>query len=272
MVEHQNFPSIEQFRNVIRNVKARASYDGKDEDGNVKWKPAIAPKLKYVGTVKMHGTNSAIGITGASGEVWFQSRNNVITPDSDNAGFARYMTDTVGIDTLKANFTEFYTKNALSPNVPVVIYGEWCGSSIQKGVALCQLPKMFVVFAVRYGTEDDTVWLLPDAVKQIEMASKNIFNIFNFTTYELEIDFENPHVAQEKLIELTIAVEKECPVGKAFLQNIYNDQTFYLVDNDFHCTIDHTMIDSHIKTEILKVLHDLKNAGINNPSITLSLD
>jgi hypothetical protein len=43
-----------------------------------------------------------------------------------------------------------------------------------------------------------------------------IYNIDDFETYSLDIDFNMPELIQNKLGELTLAVEEECPVGKAF--------------------------------------------------------
>ena len=49
-----------------------------------------------------------------------------------------------------------------------------------------------------------------------QLNTNNIYFINQFPTFEIEIDFENPHEAQNKLVELTLQVEEECPVGKAF--------------------------------------------------------
>jgi len=46
-----------------------------------------------------------------------------------------------------------------------------------------------------------------------------IYNILQFQTYEIDIDFNNPELSQNKLIEMTIAVEECCPVGKYFNKN-----------------------------------------------------
>src|ERR1700744_3145841 len=80
MAQHISFPSIEQFRNVIRDVKDRANYHG-----------IPLPELEFVGTVKLHGTNASVTIDTDTGELWAQSRSNVITPENDNAGFARFV-------------------------------------------------------------------------------------------------------------------------------------------------------------------------------------
>ena len=37
-----------------------------------------------------------------------------------------------------------------------------------------------------------------------------------FKTWDIEIDFDRPDLSQNELVEITNAVEAECPVGKAF--------------------------------------------------------
>ena len=55
------FPSIEQFRNVIRHVKSKAQFVGKDENGDPVYDQSIPlPTLQFCGTVKLHGTNAGI--------------------------------------------------------------------------------------------------------------------------------------------------------------------------------------------------------------------
>lgn len=83
------FPSIGQYRNVIHTITHRATYIGKGEDGGALYDPSLpCPTLKFQGTIKLHGTNAAIARDQA-GEVWCQSRENIITPQSDNAGGLR---------------------------------------------------------------------------------------------------------------------------------------------------------------------------------------
>lgn len=214
-ITFQSFPSITDYRNAVKAVKQHVSYAGKDENGDPIFKHTIAPKLRYIGSVKLHGTNSAIVQNGA-GDMWFQSRNNIITPESDNAGFARYMTEQVTKDRLKNLFDEVRKLPMVEEIDTVAIFGEWCGSSIQKGVAISQLPKMFVIFAIRVGNEEESFWLSFEDVSTIKDNDKQIFNIFDFPCFFLQIDFENPQLTQNTLVDFTLAVEKECPVGKQF--------------------------------------------------------
>jgi hypothetical protein len=90
----------------------------------------------------------------------------------------------------------------------IAVYGEWCGGNIQKGVAINGLSKMFIIF----GYKIDDVWcgISPQSNEQ------GIYHISQFPTYEVEIDFENPELIQNTLIEITNKVENECPVGKFF--------------------------------------------------------
>ena len=73
---------------------------------------------------------------------------------------------------------------------------------------------MFVIFGIKV----DDKWInLENIDFNLELFNKqNIYIIEQFPTYEVEIDFNNPELIQNKLIDLTIKVEEECPVGKYF--------------------------------------------------------
>lgn len=196
----KKFPSLSQFRNIVKEVKTNHDFQGKDENGNAIYEHKEKyPTLEFVGTVKLHGTNA--GIVKYKDRIEFQSRERIITPLSDNMGFASKYT---GVD-LDSIFSKFEFDDY------VAIYGEWCGASIQKGVALSQLQdKRFVIFAV----DVDGEW--QDFDETLRDESLNIFNVFQFFTYPVSIDFNQPELIQNKLIELTLQVEEECPAGRFF--------------------------------------------------------
>jgi hypothetical protein len=76
-----------------------------------------------------------------------------ITPQQDNAGFARWLFTTPGL------VEAFQT---LKAETQTTIYGEWCGKGIQKGTAISEVEgKFFAVFAIQVG---DEVVVEPDAV------------------------------------------------------------------------------------------------------------
>lgn len=212
------FPSIEQYRTVIRHVQTQTRYAGKDENGDAIYdasKPL--PTLKFRGTVKLHGTNAGIVYDVDTDSFTFQSRERVLSLTQDNAGFMlwamshendwRYLVENLSVPT--------DTKN-------IAIFGEWCGRGIQKGVAVSQLRKMFVIFAIKaIDSEGNGTWLDISEDEQCLFCSDDpddlsIQSIYDFPTYEIDIDFKFPEIAQNKMIEITEAVEAECPVGKHF--------------------------------------------------------
>jgi len=207
----KKYPSIEQFRNVIKSVKAIHDYKGKDEEGKAIYQHTENyPTLNFKGTVKLHGTNASIvaytdyRIVPVSEPflfaLEFQSRERVLSPENDNAGFMNAMME-VDLSFLFDNIKfEDYC----------AIYGEWCGGNIQKGVAINGLNKMFVIFGIMV----DDVWV--ELPKDLHRNENGIYNILQFPTYEVDIDFNAPELVQNKIIEMTVAVEECCPVGKFF--------------------------------------------------------
>jgi hypothetical protein len=209
------FPSIEQFRTVVTNVNKRYNFVGLDDNGEPIYDHSLSkPVLTFKGTVKLHGTNASVCGNLEDG-VWAQSRNNIITPESDNAGFAFF------VESKKEVFTqliaEVFLKNELDMiDNTVTIYGEWCGKSIQKNVGISDIDKSFFIFGVKITPNDENevaYWVDYDYLRAPE---HNIYNIDDYKTYSIDIDFKNPQLFQNKLSELTLGVEEECPVAKEF--------------------------------------------------------
>jgi len=192
------YPSIEQFRNVIRKVKETHDYQGKDELGNAVYAHLTPyPTLEFKGTIKLHGTNASV-VKYKDKDLVFQSRERELTIQADNTQFMMNM----------LNKQLDFLFEGVEFNEYVAVYGEWCGGNVQKGVAINGLPKMFVIF----GYLVDGVWM----DKIVYDNAQNIYHIEQFPTYKIDIDFNNPELSQNKLIELTLAVEEKCPVGEYF--------------------------------------------------------
>jgi hypothetical protein len=133
MTQHISWTEIESFHNVR---KAVAKYPH-IVNGN--------SSVSYRAKVKIHGTNAGV-IIDSFGNVTAESRSCIITPESDNAGFAKWVAE---------RHVEFAA--ARHPTAErIVIFGEWCGPGIQKGVAANQIPeKIFAVFGIRI-IDDET--------------------------------------------------------------------------------------------------------------------
>ena len=202
------FPSIDQFRNCIKAVSMQSRYVGKDADDNPIYDASKKlPTLKFRGTVKLHGSNAGIVLTGD--ELSYQSRERVLSLEFDNAGFMLYMKQREAAVRAMMNCIRIH---ANAPDATVAVFGEWCGQGIQSGVAISQVPKCFVMFAIK--VNDD--WQDMSEFEELQLNDHRIFNIMSFDTYEVDIDFGYPELVNPKLVAITEAVEAECPVGKYF--------------------------------------------------------
>lgn len=201
--EHISFPSIPQYRDVIKQIQQSAKHH-----------VVVTPTVTFKGSVKLHGTNAAV-VLGLDGEVYAQSRERVIDPLSDNAGFATWL---VQHKQWFKNILEHLLTYTTSDEQVPQIYGEWCGGNIQKGVGLSKLPKMFVIFGVRISENAESQnWLDVNILRGIEGKPDNVHLSTDFPTFFMNIDFNKPEQSQQALIDLTIEVEKDCPVARKFL-------------------------------------------------------
>lgn len=225
-----SFSKIGQFRGIIDDVKHHTQYVGMNEDGTMNMnRNAEMPTITFKGTVKLHGTNAGV-VSNSEGEIWYQSRSNIITPQNDNAGFA-FFAD-ANKEVFKGFIDDIRSKTGLV-NETIAIFGEWCGGSIQKGVAISGLEKMFVIFAVKVVTsisdDDDRTssnyYLTDDIWCGYNSPKNKIYNINDFESFYVDIDFNNLEVARNNLIEVMSKIEKECPVGKAFGRELGKDNT-----------------------------------------------
>ncbi|RLE20473.1 MAG: hypothetical protein DRJ50_10685 [Actinobacteria bacterium] len=182
--ELYKFPSIGQFRNAVKDVRH--------------FNPSA--KIPFQGTVKVHGTNAAVVIE-PDGSVRYQSRSRIITPEDDNFGFAAWAEKLIDI------FKEFTFEGST-----VVLHGEFAGKGIQKGVAISDVEKFFYIFAAVARYPDGTK---VDVFNQL-ISPEDCRILLSTDVYEeyITIDFAFPEASQNKLAEMTEAVEKECPVGK----------------------------------------------------------
>jgi hypothetical protein len=209
----KKYPKIKQFKDIFRKVRSRHDFKGYEEDGvtPIYEHTEPYPILNFQGTVKLHGTNAAVGFD-ENGEMWLQSRNRVLTLQRDNAEFAHF------VHSLPEEVHQILKQFS------IIWYGEFIGAGIQKGVAISELDKMFIIFNVRYleNEEIGNKWIEDFDTQFITDKQLNILNenriglISQFPMYDIKIDFNSPELSQNILVELTRAVGDECPVGKSF--------------------------------------------------------
>ncbi len=208
MTTHYPFPKIRQYHQVLRGLKDHHCFVGKDEEGVAIYDYSRElPTVTFRGTVKLHGTNAAI-VFSADGNFYAQSRENIITEEKDNAGFGAWVHHK-GYKLQNQIISEFSIETD-----KIVLFGEWCGGSIQKGVALNQLEKMFVVFGMkRISADGETEWLDCSCIKHPEIG---VWNIADAPAYLIQVDLNRPDKAIEQMTVWVEAIDASCPFARMF--------------------------------------------------------
>jgi len=220
-----SFPKIGQYGPTVQYIASEERFIGFAENGDPIYDgEKVLGKVTFTGTVKLHGTNSAIAMRGE--EYWCQSRENIITPLKDNCGFATHFSGKDKIEAITNIICDIKKKNGIRDDKIVVLFGEWAGPGVQKGVGISQIPqKSFFLFAIRVispvkiitetnqeGRYESDQWLDIDGIRD---HSIRFYNINDYQKFSVEVDLNSPGDVVAYLQGLVDAVEKECPVAKA---------------------------------------------------------
>lgn len=268
MKKHISFPSIEKFGNVIADINRTYNFVGLDESGEAIYDPSKPkPVLTFNGTIKLHGTNAGVSFNMLEG-MWAQSRENIITPTSDNAGFAFFVESNKGI--FQNLFYDVMTTHKINANENTIsIYGEWVGKGIQKSVAISNIDKSFFIFGVKITPhpkdENDKPVAYWIESSNLKYPDSKIFNIEDYKTYTIDIDFNNPQLVQNEIIRMTLEVEDECPVGKAFFVEIMTNNIAYEENGKIWFEKENGFTDllKNQFKEMFKQLREVNNIGVN---------
>lgn len=131
-----------------------------------------------------------------------QGRNQLLTPDDDNMGFAAWVVD---------NHAAF---ESATRDRHLVLYGEWCGSGIQKGVAISGIGrKVFAVFAAQLGdhhVETAELIIEPERIAKLVPEHPDVF-VLPWYGEAVQIDFANLDAAADVLNAAVSEVETNDP-------------------------------------------------------------
>lgn len=272
------YHKIKQFKDVVRAVQSKADFKGLDDKGNPIYEISTKPILKFSGTVKLHGTNAMVYYTPEKG-IMAGKRSSGLSPEQLTAhmGFNQFVQVTKReyfVDLL-SNLHEIYCKD----NEQIILYGEWAGIDIQKNVAISKLDKSFFIFDCKIYNLDteEFKWIDITEEKFCFVEESNIYKITDFPNYEIEIDFNNPGLSQNKLIELTTNVEKECPVSKqlgisgigegiVWKTNWKGERFIFKVKGEKHSSSKVKTLAS-VDPEILKSINEFVNYACTNNRI-----
>lgn len=224
------FPSIKQFRDIVKDVQFNAQFVSYDKETQtlVTDQTVKMPVVHAFATEKTHGTNASVCFSEPDG-FWVQSRTSIITVDNDNAQCAMHAMKN------QSAWTEIIKDLAkehnidLSTNIITVFY-EFCGQGIQKRTAVEGLEKMAIIFKyfrvspVEPSDADDTVepagtlWLETCAGgKPVQNPEARIWNVCTFNTYNFVLDFNDPRAALDYMDDIVKnKIELSSPVGEYF--------------------------------------------------------
>lgn len=204
----QSYSSTPDFLRLAKQVRDNANYHGEP-----------VPKARMRGTMKIHGTNAAVATDGV--DTWLQTRERVLPDDEYHMGFREFYTKN------KADFDRMLRWGGVV-NPEIQIFGEWAGGGIQKGdIGVKHCEKFFTIFGINFGPSDNRRWATDDEVLSIlactglgtasQRAAKRLFWKEDFTVFYLDVDFDTPTLAVNQMLEITNAVELDCPVARALL-------------------------------------------------------
>ena len=188
----------------------------------------------YANGLLVHNSNAGVCYSEPDG-IWCQSRENVITPEKDNMGFAWFIEQNK--ETVISIIKELAKENNIDLNTHIIsLYGEYAGGNIQKNSALTNSEKCFIIFEhfkvspiepQEDSDNEKAKWFKtisysdfgvpqPD-IEWAESPKNKIYNIMNFDTWSFTIDFNQPERSQNNLIKLVEEIiEPASPLGKKF--------------------------------------------------------
>ncbi|MFO0576852.1 MAG: RNA ligase family protein [Polyangia bacterium] len=193
---HVAWGSIELLHNVVRTLTLlNDQYQGQNQ-GQGQGQGQPFPVVRYRAKVKLHGSNCAVQVT--EDGVHAQSRTSMLTPEADYKGFAAFV---------RANEGYF---RSLRPGC--VLFGEWCGPGVEKGMAISQArTKIFALFAVRVG---ERLVYEPEEIRALVPDAPEGVHVLPWEGDEVSVDFGSRAQLDAVAAEVSArvaAVEREDP-------------------------------------------------------------
>ena len=132
--------------------------------------------MRIRGKIKLHGTNGAVRVNYATGEVSAQSRNRMLSVHEDNMGFANWV----------ESQREAWLSNIQGLSASeVTFYGEWAGPGIQERDAVTKIErKTFFVFALLI---DEYMYSSPTTIKNFLSVGLDDVFVLPWQTKEYRI-------------------------------------------------------------------------------------
>ncbi|KAJ7494711.1 hypothetical protein B0H11DRAFT_1612960, partial [Mycena galericulata] len=210
---HIAYPSTPNFKNFRTSyIRALHGEVGAESEETPRKRPPT--RATFFGTVKLHGTNATVVFRdGHKNNPQIQSRSWVIeSANKDNLGTFALLSKAP----LASLVEQILAVRGQSQFQEIYIAGEIAGRGVQKGVAIVALEKFFAIFNIRI----DGHWVDMRQYKSCSLPDHRIFNVAQYKTFEVDIDFETDTANIHQLMkQYTAEVYDSCPFGAAFLDN-----------------------------------------------------
>jgi len=174
----------------------------KDGKGFLPFEPMLDKDIVFRGKVKLHGQNGGVQITET--EMAVQSRNQFLDQSNKLAKL---------IYSHEKYFRGLFDSSA--GYKILTVFGEFAGSSIQKGVALSQLKEIiFAVFAIEV---DGSLMINPDEIQKVMTKKSGLptgIHVLPWYTDPITLNFGDEKTMTttlEKLNQVVIAIDHEDP-------------------------------------------------------------
>lgn len=205
----QKYPSTHFLKDVFSSINYLRDNKGLEKT-----------KFKFIGTIKLDGTNAAL-VKNEDGSIEVQSRRMKLNAENDNYGCYMFF-EKIGLDFIDQHIFKpvedlLSSKNALK--YPLEVFGEFAGKSVNSKKAVHKADDFFSIFAIHFGPIEENTqnWIsLENFPGSSLLNEKRIFNSLNYPVFMLEIDIEKPQLAQSSIESLTEEVSQACPAGDFF--------------------------------------------------------
>ncbi|KAL8708253.1 MAG: hypothetical protein Q9220_006830 [cf. Caloplaca sp. 1 TL-2023] len=170
--------------------------------------------VPIIGSVKLHGAHADWCIS-SDDAIRVQSRNVLeLSSSNDIYGLAAFTEPLHDViirlrDCIVRRYLELHPEVPRDWKGPITISGEWCGQGIQKGVAISQLPRHFVIISIRI----DSQWVSESDYSDIHSEAHGIFHIAKSGFYRMDLDLDDIDSGETTIQAMVADVEQVCPYG-----------------------------------------------------------
>jgi hypothetical protein len=173
--------------------------------------PPESSHVDFFGTIKIHGSNISLIFTNDDQPCRIQSRNRILSPDSDLYDCHRSLSR-APLNDLVSQIATIYS----DPWTEIMVVAEWAGKGIMKGVGTSLVePKFLTIFNIRI----ERKWQDIRKYRTVALRDHRIYNICDFPSYSITIDLRDLNDverADQEMDALVAVIDKKCPVAAYF--------------------------------------------------------